>query len=195
MIHSPDPSAPVGEPISFTPVPVSPRRDGWTAERQCLFIEALAETGCVVHAAARAGMSVRSAYRLAARPDGRSFAEAWDVACAIASRHLAAIAYRYATEGMSETVWRDGVLVAERRRPSERLLIYLLSHLDPVRFGRGQAPLAADDPCPRSWPERRLPELLAGLEDIEEAEEAEEAEEPAAQDPLPGQPPRARVEP
>jgi hypothetical protein len=33
--------------IPFTPVPVRARHDGWTAERQIAFIEALAATGAV----------------------------------------------------------------------------------------------------------------------------------------------------
>lgn len=38
--------------IPFDPVPVQPRRDGWTAAKQRRFIEALAETGIVRAAAA-----------------------------------------------------------------------------------------------------------------------------------------------
>jgi hypothetical protein len=33
--------------IPFTPVPLRPRNDGWTVEKQYAFIEALAETGIV----------------------------------------------------------------------------------------------------------------------------------------------------
>jgi hypothetical protein len=41
----------------LTPVPVAPRHDGWTIDRQRAFLLALAETGCVGHAAKDAGMS------------------------------------------------------------------------------------------------------------------------------------------
>jgi hypothetical protein len=183
----PDPPAAGPRPgaIAFTPAPLRRRHDGWTAERQCLFIETLAETGCVTHAAAAAGMSARSAYRLAAHPLGRDFAEAWDVALSLSSRKLVDLAWRYVTEGMVETVWRDGVLVAERRRPSERLLIYLLGQLDKARFGRHAPPLADEgDPEPRSWSSRRLPEILDTLEDVPpEACPAEPAPPPDASDP------------
>jgi hypothetical protein len=54
------------------------RRDGWTAERQLVFLETLARTRSVAQAAARAGMSRESAYRLRARPVGALFAAAWD---------------------------------------------------------------------------------------------------------------------
>ena len=127
------------EPLmpAFAPVPVKPRRDGWTAQRQRQFVEVLAETGCVVTASRETGMSARSAYRLAARPDAAAFAIAWDHALAIAARRLGAIAFEYATHGMVETVTdKDGEVVAERRRPSERVLLYLLAHLDPHRLGR-----------------------------------------------------------
>ena len=43
----------------FTPVPVRPRHDGWTPERQVAFIEALAQCGCVDEACDRVGMGRR----------------------------------------------------------------------------------------------------------------------------------------
>ena len=54
------------------------RRDGWTAERQLRFLAALAETASVSAAAAAAGMSRESAYRLRTRKQGALFAAAWD---------------------------------------------------------------------------------------------------------------------
>ena|SRR5689334_11867499 len=54
------------------------RRDGWTAERQLLFLDALARTRSVTKAAALAGISRKSAYRLRARRDGALFAISWD---------------------------------------------------------------------------------------------------------------------
>ena len=54
------------------------RRDGWTAERQLRFLDALARTRSVTRAAACAGMSRESAYRLRKRRDGALFAAAWD---------------------------------------------------------------------------------------------------------------------
>src|SRR5438270_7001390 len=54
------------------------RRDGWTAERQLRFLDELARTRSVVSAAASAGMSRESAYRLRERKDGALFAGLWD---------------------------------------------------------------------------------------------------------------------
>ena len=147
----PGPDGAPGEPppspaISFDPVPVRPRRDGWTAAKQRRFIEILAETGVVRHAAAAVGMSEESAHRLARRSDARAFADAWDAALRMAARAAAAKLYEYALDGMTETVWRDGEIVYRRRRPSEKALIFLLSRLDPVHFGRPPAATVwADD--------------------------------------------------
>ena len=63
---------------TFTPVPVRARRDGWTEERQRLFIRALVATRSVGQAAQAAGMSRESAYRLRRREGAGSFAAAWD---------------------------------------------------------------------------------------------------------------------
>ena len=54
------------------------RRDGWTIERQLRFLDTLARTRCVSRAAAAAGLSRKSAYRLRARADGALFAAQWD---------------------------------------------------------------------------------------------------------------------
>jgi hypothetical protein len=53
------------------------RRDGWTAERQLRFLDALATTRCVLKAAAFAGMSRESAYRLCERKEGALFGSLW----------------------------------------------------------------------------------------------------------------------
>jgi hypothetical protein len=136
----PSPSA-----IPFDPVPVKPRRDGWTAAKQRRFIEVLAETGIVRRAAAAVGMSEESAHRLARRPDAAAFCDAWDAALRVAARPAAAKLYEYALDGMTETVWRDGEIVYRRRRPSEKALIFLLSRLDPVRYGRPPAASTSTD--------------------------------------------------
>jgi hypothetical protein len=62
--------------------PAKIRTDGWTAERQLRFLEALASTRSVAKAAAFAGMSRESAYRLRSRRDGALFAALWDRALA-----------------------------------------------------------------------------------------------------------------
>jgi hypothetical protein len=58
------------------------RRDGWTPLRQLRFLDALAVGRNVARAAAFAGMSRESAYRLRNRGDGALFGLLWDRALA-----------------------------------------------------------------------------------------------------------------
>jgi hypothetical protein len=58
------------------------RRDGWIAERQLRFLETLSRTCSISKAAASAGMSRESAYRLRDRREGALFAALWDEALA-----------------------------------------------------------------------------------------------------------------
>jgi hypothetical protein len=72
-----------GETIApqFTPVPMlRNRHDGWTAERQRMFIMALSVTGQVEAACKMSRISRKSAYALRNRPDAQNFVWAWDVA-------------------------------------------------------------------------------------------------------------------
>jgi hypothetical protein len=62
------------------------RCDGWTPERQLRFLDTLVATRSVVKAAAAAGMSRESAYRLRNRREGALFAALWDQALAFEPR-------------------------------------------------------------------------------------------------------------
>jgi hypothetical protein len=71
------------------------RRDGWTAERQLRFLDALARTRSATKAALVAGMSREGAYRLRNRMEGSLFALLWDRALeppAIGEGHKADLA-------------------------------------------------------------------------------------------------------
>src|SRR5690606_18655547 len=133
---APEPSG-SGEPIAEAPadpLPAAPvtampfdgveledsrkRLAGWSAERQRLFLENLAETGSVHLASAAARLTARSAYRLRARSP--AFAAAWDTADQLAVGRLSAIAFDRAINGRTEQVWEEGELVAEKRLPSDR---------------------------------------------------------------------------
>lgn len=159
----PPPPPPPPGALAFTPVPVRPRRDGWSAEKQRRFIRVLAETGLVVHAARMVGMSERSVHRLALREDAEQFSRAWDAALRVAARRGASKLYEYALDGMTETVWRDGEIVYQRRRPSEKALFFLLSRIDPVRFGR--PPAAETQPDSEGRPVDTVAETI-GLFDL-----------------------------
>ncbi|MEG3163257.1 hypothetical protein U1701_01485 [Sphingomonas sp. PB2P19] len=56
------------------------RHNGWTAERQRMVLNTLANTGSIGLAAEAADITPRSAYRLRNHPKGAGFARAWDAA-------------------------------------------------------------------------------------------------------------------
>jgi hypothetical protein len=75
--------------LNFTPVPVRRRSDGWTPERQRLYVIALFETGHLGKAARAVGMTEQGAARLRRRPDAASFAHACHAAYSAARRRWA----------------------------------------------------------------------------------------------------------
>jgi hypothetical protein len=66
--------------LHFIPVPVRPRRDGWTPVLQIRFVIGIAKGLSPARAAARLGKTRQSAQALRRHPGGRSFAAAWDCA-------------------------------------------------------------------------------------------------------------------
>lgn len=138
------------------------RRAGWSAERQRIFLGALAETGSVHLASAAARLTARSAHRLRAR--SQEFAAAWATAEQLAAGRLAALAFDRAIHGRIEQTWRGGDLISERRLPSDQLLMWLLARLDPQRFA---APSERRDGTadPQATARLAFPDQLADLSD------------------------------
>ncbi|HLL32074.1 MAG TPA: hypothetical protein VK403_13880 [Allosphingosinicella sp.] len=77
---------PLPEFLSFVPVPLKPRHDGWTPELQLRFIVALARGATIDGAASAVGKTRTTAYALRNRPGAESFAAAWDAALVYAKR-------------------------------------------------------------------------------------------------------------
>ncbi|WP_375392301.1 hypothetical protein [uncultured Sphingomonas sp.] len=121
---------------AFTPVASRHREDGWTAERQVAFVEALAATANVQAACKAVGMSTSSAYDLRARPGATSFREAWGVALDYAVHRLGEAAFDPALNGTATPVFFQGEQIGERRRFDEKLTMFILRLRDPERFGR-----------------------------------------------------------
>ena len=101
MTHPIDPADLTGadaiaDTIPFTPAAPRTRHDGWTAERQRIFIAALTETGCVTEAATAAETTAQSAYRLRLRPDAADFNRAWGLALDLAAHRLTSLAFERA---------------------------------------------------------------------------------------------------
>ena len=153
--------------LEFEIAPTRKQHSGWTAERQRKFIEHLSLTGSVGEACALVGVASSSAYRLRNKAGAESFARAWDAALSLAATRLAAIAFDRALHGRSERFYKDGELVMERKMPSDYLLTWLLSRLDPLQFGSPSAKaLAAASGDPRERSRNSLPELTASLVDV-----------------------------
>jgi hypothetical protein len=120
-------------PFDGIPLESSRKRlAGWSAERQRLFLTVVAETGQVHLAAAAARLSVRSAQALRVRSP--AFNAGWRMAEQLGAGRLAPLAFDRAINGRVEQVYHDGMLIAERRVPNDKLLMWLLARLDPKRF-------------------------------------------------------------
>ena len=120
----------------FTPVPVRARCDGWTVDKQCAFIEALAENGIVEEACRRVGMSRTSADNLRRRPQGVHFRRAWQTAVDYALHRVEESAHRRARDGVARPIFHNGEQVGEYRHYDERLTMFLLRTYRPDRYGR-----------------------------------------------------------
>jgi hypothetical protein len=104
------------------------RRDGWTPFARKLFLSTLAETGRASLAAQYVGMSKQSAYNLRNRDP--VFAAGWDAASHLARQPMADEFTEQSMDGVTETITRNGEVVAERRRHDARLSIAVLTRLD-----------------------------------------------------------------
>lgn len=104
------------------------RRDGWTPFSRRLFLQVMAETGRVTLACDYTGLTRQSAHALRARDP--MFAAGWDAACELARGPLADLLYEKALDGVTDTISKDGAVVAERHRFDSRLSIAVLHRLD-----------------------------------------------------------------
>jgi hypothetical protein len=118
----------------FEPVSLRYRHDGWTPERQRAFIGWLAKGLRPGRAAARVGMSRKSAYALRSRLGGEGLATAWDAAVAIARRRRvetrAPDDFARGVEGVLRPVRHRGRILAWDRRFDGAALIRLLRRTD-----------------------------------------------------------------
>ncbi|WBH16634.1 hypothetical protein [Sphingomonas radiodurans] len=127
-------------PLTFKPVPRKYRFDGWTAERQRAFIAALAELGSVKAACQRINLATTGAYHLRRQPGADGFRAAWEAALASGVQRLADIAIDRAIEGTPVPVFYHGEQVGERRRYNDRLLMFIMKHHMPGRYGTAALP-------------------------------------------------------
>lgn len=160
-----DPITPDGKEAiaDYTPVQLAARSNGWTAERQRVFLAALAETGSVSTACIAAGITARSAYRLRADPRGAAFAAAWHRALYVATHAMVALAFERATRGTYRETWKNDELVSVTRQPSDTMLKFLLTRLMPSMFAA-----KPQDNWDSAWyAQHHLPGLLDKLADCD----------------------------
>jgi len=120
---------------TFTPVPGQMNRhDGWTPERQRGFIEALADTGSVRHAAHAVNMTPEGAYLLRRHDKAASFRRAWEAALSLGVQRLEDVAMDRALHGVEQPVYSYGKLIGTRRVTNDALLMFLLRNRAPHRF-------------------------------------------------------------
>ena len=139
---------------SFQPSPE--RHDGWTAQRQAAFLEALAATHSVSAAARQVGLSRQSAYKLRARLRGQPFDLAWEAAFRTAYDALLEAAMERAINGVEVPHFHEGALVHVSRQFDERLTLALLA----MRPASGRAALPSWHPA-RDYDRDDFPALLA----------------------------------
>jgi hypothetical protein len=164
--------------VPFTPIRLRFRRDGWTAERQIAFIEALAATGCFEEACRIVGMSDSSAYRLALRHP--AFAAACDAAVDIGLARLEQASVARSTRGVPRPIFYKGEQVGEWRHYDERLTMFLLRNRRPARYGRWiehGPPPDRDEPDPTMKLIRAM-DFFEDDDDIEDGDGAGDASAP-----------------
>ena len=142
----------------FEPVPLRPRHDGWSAERQIRFVEAIAEGATVDAAARRVGMTRDSAYKLRRRPCGGSFRRGWDAALDCNMPEVEQAVIERVKNGVARPIFYKGEQVGEWRHHDERLTMFLLRFRRRHRFGReAEAPIGSPSHIPGFDPEEEFP--------------------------------------
>ena len=111
----------------FEPVPMARiRHDGWTPERQRMFIAALCATGTVESAARSVGMSRMAAYNLRKREGAESFADAWENAIGVGRARVFDYAMDRALNGVTTLRLRLGGSVDISHGPDKQMITTML---------------------------------------------------------------------
>lgn len=138
----PDPAA---EPVATDSFgPAETRYDGWTPEKQAMFLRTVSEGHSITFACRVVGMSTQSAYALRRAARGAGFALGWQGALILGRERLADEMLDRALNGVVETVTRHDGKVTERHRYDNRLGAAMLSRMDRIAdAARGEASHAA----------------------------------------------------
>jgi hypothetical protein len=129
QIIPPAPS-PFAPGLGYTTTDHAHRYDGWTPERQRIFLEALSEGSSVVAACRLLGLSKQSAYAFRRRPQNAAFALGWQAACLLGRDNLADELMDRALHGLTDTTTTDEGKIHRRHRHDNRLAMAMLTRLD-----------------------------------------------------------------
>ena len=138
-VSPPPPPPDIAGLPAFELVPMKPRHDGWTPERQRAFIAALADTGSVTSAARFVNMSTTNAYQLRRHVGAESFRAAWTAALDLGVQRLKDEVYDRALNGQLQPVFIGGKLKGFKRVKNDRLLMFALRMNARDQYGRGRA--------------------------------------------------------
>jgi hypothetical protein len=116
------------------PPPRRQRRDGFTAERQEQFLEAVRGGASGREAARLVGISPTTAYNLYNSADGAAFRAAWDEAARVTDIVLEDTAFDRAVNGQEEIVYHQGERVGVRWKYDNNLLMKLLRARNPLKY-------------------------------------------------------------
>jgi hypothetical protein len=123
----------------FTPVALDRvRHDGWTPERQRLFLIALAALGTVDSAAQAVGMSRISAYNLKKRADAGSFADEWGRALGFGRDMMFDYALERAIYGVTTIKMRLGGAFEFQTGPDDKHLMKVMRVPPPRRDAKAR---------------------------------------------------------
>lgn len=98
-----------------------------------LFLSTLRETGIIARAIEACGMSRQTVYNHYNSDD--LFHDQWEKAIVDAAGLLEDEAWRRAHEGVNEPIIQNGQIIGFQRKYSDTLLIFLLKHIKPEKFG------------------------------------------------------------
>jgi hypothetical protein len=119
------------------------RCDGFTPERQAVFLDALSRCGVVADAARAAGVSRDTVYSLRNCARGAAFSLGWDAAWLKSRPRVADELHSRAMNGVVDRIYRNGELWGERHRHDNRLAMAVLTRLDRQAEGLGEGAATA----------------------------------------------------
>lgn len=119
----------------WVPVRRQRRPDGWTRDKQRLFIATLAQTGDGAESRVRVRHVAQGRVRSAPAPGGAGFAAAWDAALQQSMHRLLDEVTDRAINGTEDAIRdREGRVIGHRTRYNDRLAMFLLRAHMPERF-------------------------------------------------------------